>query len=172
MSPLHEYFVSANRTSPRSAEQIKKEDIFPSTHIKIIGGKSTYFAKTVKISSSLQISASFNKLTIRNRHGQWYTLLRQNFNKCSKDIILQNLFLLRSKTNRNLLTTTTHFARHNISPRILVTTHPKIVSRFIKVLTKLYIFKTKSPGTTSVCFSVLTVNDEHRKPEFKIKRRS
>ena len=30
---------------------------------------------------------------------------------------------------------------------------------------------TRSPGTTSVCFSVVTVNDEHRKPEFKIKRR-
>ena len=25
--------------------------------------------------------------------------------------------------------------------------------------------------TTSVCFSVVTVNYEHRKPEFKIKRR-
>ena len=30
---------------------------------------------------------------------------------------------------------------------------------------------TRSPGTTSVCFSVVTVNDEYRKPEFKIKRR-
>ena len=30
--------------------------------------------------------------------------------------------------------------------------------------------KTRSPGTTSVCFSVVTVNDEHRKPEFKINR--
>ena len=29
----------------------------------------------------------------------------------------------------------------------------------------------RSPGTTSVCFSVVTVNDEYRKPEFKIKRR-
>ena len=28
---------------------------------------------------------------------------------------------------------------------------------------------TRSPGTTSVCFSVVTVNDEHRKPGFKIK---
>ena len=30
---------------------------------------------------------------------------------------------------------------------------------------------TRSPGTTSVCFSVVTVNDEYRKHEFKIKRR-
>ena len=30
---------------------------------------------------------------------------------------------------------------------------------------------TKSPGTTSACFSVVTVNDEYRKPEFKIKRK-
>ena len=29
----------------------------------------------------------------------------------------------------------------------------------------------RSPGTTSVCFSAVTVNDEHKKPEFKIKRR-
>ena len=27
----------------------------------------------------------------------------------------------------------------------------------------------RSPGTTSVCFSVVTVNDEHRKTRFKIK---
>ena len=25
---------------------------------------------------------------------------------------------------------------------------------------------TRSPETTSICFSVVTVNDEHRKPEF------
>ena len=31
---------------------------------------------------------------------------------------------------------------------------------------------TRSPGTTSVYFSVVTVNDEYRKPEFKTKRRS
>ena len=31
--------------------------------------------------------------------------------------------------------------------------------------------KTSSPGTTSVCFSEVTVNDKYRKPEFKIKRR-
>ena len=31
------------------------------------------------------------------------------------------------------------------------------------VITKL----TRSPWTTSVCFSVVTVNDEYRKPEFK-----
>ena len=30
---------------------------------------------------------------------------------------------------------------------------------------------TRIPGTTSVCFSVETVNDEYRKPEFNIKRR-
>ena len=30
--------------------------------------------------------------------------------------------------------------------------------------------KTRSPGTTSVCFSAVTVNDEHSKPEFKINR--
>ena len=30
----------------------------------------------------------------------------------------------------------------------------------------------RSPGTTSVCFSVLTVNDEHRRRGFKIKRRT
>ena len=31
--------------------------------------------------------------------------------------------------------------------------------------------KTRSPGTTSVCFFIVTINDEHRKPDFKIKRR-
>ena len=31
---------------------------------------------------------------------------------------------------------------------------------------------TRSPRTTSNWFSVVTVNGEHRKPEFKIKRRS
>ena len=30
---------------------------------------------------------------------------------------------------------------------------------------------TRNPRTTSICFSVVTVNDKHRKPEFKIKRR-
>ena len=30
---------------------------------------------------------------------------------------------------------------------------------------------TKNPWTTSVCFSVLTFIDEHRKPGFKIKHR-
>ena len=35
----------------------------------------------------------------------------------------------------------------------------------------LYKSQTRSPGTTSVCFSVVTVNDEYRKPEFKIRRR-
>ena len=30
---------------------------------------------------------------------------------------------------------------------------------------------TRSPGTTNVCFSAVTVNDEHRRPEFKIKRK-
>lgn len=30
---------------------------------------------------------------------------------------------------------------------------------------------TRSPETKSVCFSILTVNDEHRKPEFKKKHR-
>ena len=34
-----------------------------------------------------------------------------------------------------------------------------------------YANATRSPGTTGVCFSVVTINDEHRKPEFKIKRR-
>ena len=29
---------------------------------------------------------------------------------------------------------------------------------------------TRSPGATSVCFSVVIVNDEYRKPEFKLKR--
>ena len=29
---------------------------------------------------------------------------------------------------------------------------------------------TRSPGTTSIGFSVVTVNDEHRKPEFNLKR--
>ena len=33
------------------------------------------------------------------------------------------------------------------------------------------IVMTRSPGTTSVCFSVIAVNDAHRKPEFKIKFR-
>ena len=32
-------------------------------------------------------------------------------------------------------------------------------------------FKTRRPWTISVCFSVVTVNDEYRKPELKIKRR-
>ena len=41
-----------------------------------------------------------------------------------------------------------------------------------QAVAKRYAFHaTKSPGTASVCFSVVTVNDEHRKPEFKIKRR-
>ena len=31
--------------------------------------------------------------------------------------------------------------------------------------------RTRSPGTASVCFSVVTDYDEHRKPGFKIKRR-
>ena len=31
---------------------------------------------------------------------------------------------------------------------------------------------TRNPGTTTVCFSVVTVNYEYRKPEFKIKRSS
>ena len=31
--------------------------------------------------------------------------------------------------------------------------------------------ETRIPGTRSVCFSVVTVNDEYRKPESKIKRR-
>ena len=30
---------------------------------------------------------------------------------------------------------------------------------------------TRSPGTTNVWFSVVTINDEHKNPEFKIKRR-
>ena len=29
----------------------------------------------------------------------------------------------------------------------------------------------RNPGTTSVCFSVVTVNDKYKKPEFKLKRR-
>ena len=29
---------------------------------------------------------------------------------------------------------------------------------------------TRTPGTTSVCFSVVIVNDKHRKPGLKIKR--
>ena len=40
----------------------------------------------------------------------------------------------------------------------------------MKIL-KITVTKTRSPGTTSVCFSVVTVNDEHRKPELKTKRR-
>ena len=31
---------------------------------------------------------------------------------------------------------------------------------------------TRNPWTTNVCFSVVTVIDEHRKPGFKIKHRS
>ena len=31
------------------------------------------------------------------------------------------------------------------------------------------IVSTRSPGTTSVCFLAVNVNDEYRKPEFKIK---
>ena len=42
---------------------------------------------------------------------------------------------------------------------------------FYKKHRKQFKIKTRSPGTTSVCFSVVTVNDEHRKPGFKIKRR-
>ena len=30
---------------------------------------------------------------------------------------------------------------------------------------------TRSPGTTNVCFSAVTVNDDYRKSDFKIKRR-
>ena len=30
---------------------------------------------------------------------------------------------------------------------------------------------TRSPGTTSICFSVVTISDEYRKSEFKIKHR-
>ena len=33
-------------------------------------------------------------------------------------------------------------------------------------------FWTRVPGTARVCLSVITVNDEHKKPEFKIKRRA
>ena len=40
---------------------------------------------------------------------------------------------------------------------------------FYKKHRKQFKIKTRSPGTTS--FSVVTVNDEHRKPGFKIKRR-
>ena len=46
--------------------------------------------------------------------------------------------------------------------------------RRIQAIAKLYAFHanaTRSSGTTSVCFSVETVNDEYRKPEFNIKRR-
>ena len=31
--------------------------------------------------------------------------------------------------------------------------------------------QTRRPGTTSVRFFIVTVNDQYRKPEFKIKRR-
>ena len=46
-------------------------------------------------------------------------------------------------------------------------TGDKLVSFPIRVTeNKLW---TRSPGTTSVCFSAVTVNDKHRKPEFKIR---
>ena len=32
------------------------------------------------------------------------------------------------------------------------------------------IVSTRRPGATSVCFFAVNVNDEYRKPEFKIKR--
>ena len=47
-------------------------------------------------------------------------------------------------------------------------------ARRTQAIAKSYSFQanaTRSPGTTSVCFSIITVNDEYRKPEFNIKRR-
>ena len=46
-----------------------------------------------------------------------------------------------------------------------------VQKKFHKQHRKRIKIKTRSPGTTRVCFSVVTVNDEHRKPGFKIKYR-
>ena len=45
------------------------------------------------------------------------------------------------------------------------------IETFKQKLRKVNWNETRSPGTTSVCFSAVTVNDDYRKSGFKIKRR-
>ena len=82
------------------------------------------------------------------------------------DLLKEDISVKIRLKNLQTLVTEIYKVKNDLGPKTMAD-----IFHFVEKPYNLRNNSTRSPGDISVCFSIVTVNDEYRKPESKIKRR-